>query len=442
MALFRLTIALLALELAAAASSSTCPAAATGQQPKQASALLQKSVHRALKVDAGTSSNQTAAGECPWSATTKVDFQFQCVDGQLCDGFSCCNNKGGRAKCPPNRPFMCQNLKCTGGNHCCKEFKSQCMSSKHGGLRQCPSSGVCPYRGTTEVNDEMECADTHTCSTPGCCSAHGGIALCPANKPLMCDDTTCAVECSANGGMRSCMGQVTMIGNSFTHYNQGVDAVLRDFFSATGKPRDIVALTKGGANWSYHLSQANTAGTAHNVELQGSHHDFVVVQEQSYIPGTWEQNDGTFASSLGNLTGLDAKIAQLGAITVLYQTFGWRDGHGSRPYLSTFTKFNDEVAKGYEVYKAALAAGGRTPMLAPVGNAFKILHAEGHDSSSLWYRLFDVDAVHPSTLGSYLAGCVIYATITGEKPVGLPYGTLAEAEAQKLQAVADSAVFA
>ena len=43
-------------------------------------------------------------GVCPWlSGSTGVWNQLECIDGTLCMGWSCCNDRGGRARCPPNR---------------------------------------------------------------------------------------------------------------------------------------------------------------------------------------------------------------------------------------------------------------------------------------------------------------------------------------------------
>merc|ERR1712141_303973 len=47
--------------------------------------------------------------------------------------------RGGRAKCPPNKPLMCNSMTCGDGDYCCKE-----TCAEHGGVRQCPDSRVVP----------------------------------------------------------------------------------------------------------------------------------------------------------------------------------------------------------------------------------------------------------------------------------------------------------
>lgn len=50
--------------------------------------------------------------ECPWLVgTSGTDFLFECADGTSCgdntEDKDCCNDKGGRVKCPQNYPYMC-----------------------------------------------------------------------------------------------------------------------------------------------------------------------------------------------------------------------------------------------------------------------------------------------------------------------------------------------
>ena len=79
--------------------------------------------------------------DCQWSIPTKHDNYFECQDGSFCEGFphnlSCCNSRGGRAKCPPNRPVMCADTSCAGGkDHCCSRSAQQCYIDASG-PREC-----------------------------------------------------------------------------------------------------------------------------------------------------------------------------------------------------------------------------------------------------------------------------------------------------------------
>lgn len=261
------------------------------------------------------------------------------------------------------------------------------------------------------------------------------------------------------GGVRPCPGSdaapsVLMLGNSYTFYNGGVDGVLRGFFSAAGSPREVMALTKGGQDLTYHLEQASASGSPHNNALsQGSAWGFVVVQDQSHVPALCchtnpKFTDPEFTASEDALLELDRKIEAVGARTVFYQTWGRRDGHQSRSYLNTFVAMNDYVEQGYAHYASQVTRPGRTPLVAPVGRAFRLIydHAlstgpQPSDPGSYFHRLYDPDASHPSAMGTYLAACVLYSTITGAAATGLPGGLgISASDVAFLQAKADQAV--
>lgn len=176
---------------------------------------------------------------------------------------------------------------------------------------------------------------------------------------------------------------------------------------------------------------------------------YVVVQEQSHVPALCchtspKYTDSAYAASARAVVELDRMAEARGARTVLYQTWGRRDGHALRPYLATFKTMNDAVIQGYQHYASLIARTGRTPLVAPVGVAFRLIYdgvveagQNPGDASSLFHRLYDRDETHPSPLGTYLAACVMFGTITGESPAGLPPALgISEEEAATLQATA------
>ena len=76
---------------------------------------------------------------CAWATSTGLDNVLECNDGSRCngvtDGWTCCENRGMRSKCPLNFPAMCAKPNCAWGDYCCYE-KDRCLSSL-GGLRSC-----------------------------------------------------------------------------------------------------------------------------------------------------------------------------------------------------------------------------------------------------------------------------------------------------------------
>ena len=74
---------------------------------------------------------------CGWLIPNDSDNILLCGDGTPCDGtamgWSCCNDHGGRAKCPKNAPMMCSEKRCAGGtDFCCS---TDCKDA--GGPRVC-----------------------------------------------------------------------------------------------------------------------------------------------------------------------------------------------------------------------------------------------------------------------------------------------------------------
>ena len=93
-------------------------------------------------------------------------------------------------------------------------------------------------------------------------------------------------------------------------------------------------------------------------------------------------------------------IQAAGATPVFFMT--WARKH--------IPKMQEGLTKEYTT--AAKKAGG---LLAPVGEAFKACRAK-HPK----IELYADDKSHPSRAGSYLATCVIYATLYNDSPEGLP----------------------
>lgn len=80
--------------------------------------------------------------ECPWLVgTTDTDSLFECANGTSCgvDNEDCCKDKGGRVKCPPNYPYMC-NEPCPLCDPEGVSFSCQTTTcNANGGYRTCDS---------------------------------------------------------------------------------------------------------------------------------------------------------------------------------------------------------------------------------------------------------------------------------------------------------------
>ena len=73
------------------------------------------------------------------------------------------------------------------------------------------------------------------------------------------------------------------IGNSYTSNNQ-LNIRVENLLSATGFTPDVQALTSGGKTLAWHGEQAEIEGSEWFTSLRAPH-DYVILQDQSQVPG-------------------------------------------------------------------------------------------------------------------------------------------------------------
>ncbi len=242
---------------------------------------------------------------------------------------------------------------------------------------------------------------------------------------------------------------VLLMGNSYTFANS-LDDILEDhLWTITTEPRTS-QLAAGGLTLSDHASRASSPGHQWNVTLNDDEPwDAVVLQDQSQIPG-FPTSQSSWQRSLEGATTLNGMIEDLGADTVLLMTWGRRDGDSTNPTLyPNFTVMQARLEAGYRMYAENLSTERRPVYIAPVGLAFKEVHdriaEQGQDPTTpgtVFYNLYTSDGSHPSLSGSYLASCVLFATLTGLTPVDRTDGTILSGSLKRLLwEVADDVVF-
>jgi hypothetical protein len=169
----------------------------------------------------------------------------------------------------------------------------------------------------------------------------------------------------------------------------------------------------------YRNNKKNTTTTK---MMLGNKWDFVVLNDQSMNPAILSSRTKSIAVLQNSYAPL---LLQAGAIPVLYSTHGyWRTSinmtkalnpHGQEgAAVKDVATFTSRLHRGYQLYARALR-GANIPevRIAPVGLAFLTVWEE---NMSLWQRLFGMDEYHPTPLGTYLIGCVIYGTIFEIEP--------------------------
>ena len=217
------------------------------------------------------------------------------------------------------------------------------------------------------------------------------------------------------------LSNVMMYGNSYTSFNS-----LNGLLESMGV-QNADAITPGGHRLDEHWDDVNTSGDIANTTLRDPNidWDYVVLQDQSQVPGFLRTSSNWIASKDGAVN-LAQAVDDEGSESILFMTWGRRNGDAMNPTLySNFTIMQERLEAGYIDYHANMTATGATVWIAPVGLAFQHIHdavvaggINASTSGNLFYDLYNPDGSHPSLAGSYLAACVLHATMNGTSPVG------------------------
>jgi len=146
----------------------------------------------------------------------------------------------------------------------------------------------------------------------------------------------------------------------------------------------------------------------------GKKWDFVVITDQSKAMAFDSSREGALMAF--NYTyGPILKEKHISPIIV--QPHAYSSSGVSSATLDAMTTFTALIMEGAEIYKKYLnkrIGWFNHAHIAPVGNAYLAVYEES--PIDLWPKLFLDDGVHPSAYGTFLYGCVIYATMTGYMP--------------------------
>jgi hypothetical protein len=196
--------------------------------------------------------------------------------------------------------------------------------------------------------------------------------------------------------------RVLFIGNSFTSRND-VPGLVVHMAKQRGMELYTELVSKGGASLKQHWNSG--------AMFLDDHFDCIVLQEQSTLPG---KNAARFHANVRLFAGADH-----GAELVLYSTWARADEPAKQRVITdAYAQIAEEV-------------GAR---VAPVGTAFEALLGAG-------VKLHASDKSHANLEGSYVAACVLFATLfPGESPLGLKSNNITDKRLleQLQQAAADA----
>lgn len=257
-------------------------------------------------------------------------------------------------------------------------------------------------------------------------------------------------------------------GNSFTNR---IPAIVSDIAKSKGKELTTQGMIKNGMGLDAHL-----AGHGADDALKSKPWSAVILQDYS-LNATHARDPKKFMR-YGDL--FYDKIAQdaPSAIIILYETWAYNAQHrfitgaadpkakpeddanpppatdsnamtpvapGAPAAKSSKTKEPDpkfasademyaEIHNNYAALRSALQSKGAKlkVLVAPVGTAF-VKCIKDHPNINLYNK----DRKHPNAAGDYLAACVLYATISGDSPVGaVSIKGVPDADAKALQTIA------
>ncbi len=211
--------------------------------------------------------------------------------------------------------------------------------------------------------------------------------------------------------------RVLFIGNSYTAYND-VPGEFAALMQAGGHPVEVRESVNGGWSLSMHLMHDETLD-----RIAEGGWDYVVLQEQSAVTNPE-------VVMYPAVRQLDQKIRGVGSETVLFMTWGRRDGLAAAGYPD-YASLQTRITANYLAIAEELDL-----IVAPVGIAWRSALAADPDLD-LWAG----DGSHPSRQGAYLAACVFYAVMSGQSPEGLEYKAgLTDETARSLQRLAAETV--
>jgi hypothetical protein len=186
---------------------------------------------------------------------------------------------------------------------------------------------------------------------------------------------------------------VLFIGNS---YSFGVPKAFSSLAAERGKEVRVGHSTYGGWSLERHACHESTLE-----KIRRGKWDIVVIQEQSEIPAFPQRKRD--AKMFPPLRRLVEEVRSQGAVPVLYQTWGRRDGDPKRR-TDDFHAMNQRLREGYQA--AAKDAGNL--VVVPVGDAWERAISQGNGA-----ELFMPDGSHPTSKGNTLTAETFYQSIYG-----------------------------
>ena len=200
--------------------------------------------------------------------------------------------------------------------------------------------------------------------------------------------------------------KVLFIGNSYTMYNTSWN-IFNNICWSEGNKVAVDNVTCGGYTLEQMNDPLNEYGAKVAEKLKNNKYDVVFLQEQSLRPAIGDED--LFYDAV---RGLTQKIRDNGAIPVLYETWGRKEGASE---LTNHKLTNESMTQKLIASYGAIA-NELSIDVSHVGTAFYDLY-----TNNPLLELYNADLSHPSEFGSYVVALTHYTTIFGKSPIRVEY---------------------
>ena len=148
--------------------------------------------------------------------------------------------------------------------------------------------------------------------------------------------------------------------------------------------------------------------------------DYVIMNDQTVAPARFKSRKKSLLALKGLYGNMFLDLPTVRPVFLV--THGYHKSEQAEeesirsPVTWDVPEFTSRIYYGYQLYAQTLAEmlpAQQEPLIAPSGLAFLVVWEENR---GMWKKLFFYDGFHPSPHGTYLIGCVLYATIFGRMP--------------------------
>lgn len=224
---------------------------------------------------------------------------------------------------------------------------------------------------------------------------------------------------------------ILFLGNDYT-LTGDLPGTFDNLSQEGGYTPNVISYTDYGYALSDFVDSDNGLGLIALDDMEQNPWDFVVLQEDTRVATIVDSRDKQMYPAVKTL---DSYVKGAGAQMVLMETWAFKDGDDLNEEFeidkkTTRAQMQTEIYNSNNVLAQELGA-----ILTPVGHAF-MRSSELYPNVGMWD-----DGMLASSEGTYLAACVLYATIYDKSPVGNEYYDIIDEDiAKALQQVAADVV--